>query len=67
MELDTKERDIEQAPVAASGPPPGPFGNVPNGGTQAWLQVVAGFALFFNTWGILNVSQFTVVYELTLT
>ncbi|KAJ9639270.1 hypothetical protein H2204_003881 [Knufia peltigerae] len=26
----------------------------PNGGLQAWLQVVGGFMLFFNTWGLLN-------------
>ena len=26
----------------------------PNGGLNAWLQVLGGFMLFFNTWGILN-------------
>lgn len=29
-------------------PPP------PNGGLVAWLHVLGGFSLFFNTWGILN-------------
>ncbi|EEA22680.1 monocarboxylate permease, putative [Talaromyces marneffei ATCC 18224] len=27
---------------------------VPNGGTQAWLQVLAAHFLFFNSWGIVN-------------
>jgi hypothetical protein len=31
----------------AGGPPGGP---PPNGGTKAWLQVLGGFFLFFNTW-----------------
>ncbi|KAI8624058.1 MFS general substrate transporter [Xylariaceae sp. FL1651] len=26
----------------------------PNGGVRAWLQVLGGFMLFFNSWGILN-------------
>jgi hypothetical protein len=29
-------------------------GSVPNGGTIAWLQVLASFFLFFNSWGIIN-------------
>jgi hypothetical protein len=28
--------------------------SVPNGGTIAWLQVLASFFLFFNSWGIIN-------------
>jgi len=44
------EKDLEAAPRP---PPPSFLGTVPNGGLQAWLQVAAGFALFFNTWGIL--------------
>jgi hypothetical protein len=31
----------------AAGPPGGP---PPNGGLTAWLQVLGGFFLFFNTW-----------------
>ncbi|KAI9700969.1 MAG: hypothetical protein M1820_006614 [Bogoriella megaspora] len=27
---------------------------IPNGGLQAWLQVVGAFFLFFNSWGITN-------------
>jgi hypothetical protein len=30
------------------------IGSVPNGGTIAWLQVLASFFLFFNSWGIIN-------------
>ncbi|KAK5109675.1 hypothetical protein LTR62_006797 [Meristemomyces frigidus] len=29
-------------------------GPPPNGGTQAWLQVLGSWMLFFNTWGLLN-------------
>ena len=34
-------------PAAMPSPPP-------DGGVQAWLQVLCGFSLFFNTWGLLN-------------
>jgi len=30
--------------------PPGPPFSVPDGGIRAWLQVLGGFMLFFNTW-----------------
>ncbi|KAL4941277.1 major facilitator superfamily domain-containing protein [Aspergillus oleicola] len=36
------------APSSAAIPPP------PDGGLMAWLQVAAGFILFFNTWGMIN-------------
>ena len=42
------EKDVEAA--APRAPPPNFLGQVPNGGLQAWLQVIAGFSLFFNTW-----------------
>ncbi|KUJ08680.1 MFS general substrate transporter [Mollisia scopiformis] len=43
----------------AAGPPP-----PPDGGVQAWLQVVGGFMLFFNTWGLLNTfGVFQTYYE----
>jgi MFS family permease len=39
-------------------------GGIPNGGLQAWLHVVGGFVLFFNTWGILNAfGVFQTYYE----
>ncbi|KAJ6023678.1 hypothetical protein N7540_004475 [Penicillium herquei] len=49
----------ENAPMtpAAPGPPP-------DGGTIAWLQVAAGFMLFFNTWGMINTfGVFQTYYE----
>jgi MFS family permease len=42
-------------PEKGAATPPGNFmGTIPNGGLQAWLQVASGFALFFNTFGLLN-------------
>ena len=41
----------EQKPTPPQSNDPGP---VPNGGFQAWLQVVGAFMLFFNTFGILK-------------
>ena len=52
------EHDVEDATEAdekSAAPPksndPGP---PPNGGLKAWLQVLGGFMLFFNTWGVLK-------------
>ncbi|KAL1588109.1 hypothetical protein WHR41_03315 [Cladosporium halotolerans] len=48
-------------PKPPAGPPGGP---PPNGGLTAWLQVLGGFFLFFNTWGILNTfGVFQTYYE----
>jgi hypothetical protein len=41
------EANIPQQQKPAGGPPGGP---PPNGGLTAWLQVLGGFFLFFNTW-----------------
>ena len=41
------EANIPQQQKPVGGPPGGP---PPNGGTTAWLQVLGGFFLFFNTW-----------------
>ncbi|RAK96110.1 major facilitator superfamily protein [Aspergillus ibericus CBS 121593] len=39
----------------------------PNGGLRAWLQVLASFFLFFNTWGIINAyGAYQTFYEETL-
>ncbi|EFX05057.1 major facilitator superfamily transporter monocarboxylate [Grosmannia clavigera kw1407] len=47
-----------QVPVVKSSGPP------PNGGLWAWLQVVAAFSIFFNTWGVLNTfGIFQTYYE----
>lgn len=41
-----------------------PAGAIPNGGLQAWLHVLGGFMLFFNTWGLLNAfGVFQTYYE----
>lgn len=41
------------------GPPP-----PANGGVLAWLQVAAGFAIFFNTWGMISAfAVFQTYYE----
>ncbi|KAK3695698.1 major facilitator superfamily transporter monocarboxylate [Podospora appendiculata] len=48
---------LHPSPSHASGPPP-------NGGVQAWIQVASGFAIFFNSWGILNTfGIFQTYYE----
>lgn len=53
------ERSELNAPAPTGGPPP-----PPNGGLMAWLQVAAGFMLFFNTWGIINTFPvFQAYYE----
>ncbi|KAH8883579.1 MFS general substrate transporter [Thozetella sp. PMI_491] len=45
-------------PVAPTKPP------VPDGGLQAWLQVVGAFFLWFNTWGLLgSYGSFQAFYE----
>ncbi|KAH0274746.1 MFS general substrate transporter, partial [Aureobasidium melanogenum] len=55
------EKDVEAAPPA---PPPNFLGNIPDGGLQAWLQVAAGWSLFFNTWGENHVfGVFQTYYE----
>jgi len=50
---DDEKKDVEtpspEPQKPAGGPPP-----PPNGGITAWLHVLGGFCLFFNTWGILN-------------
>lgn len=48
--VDTTAAAAASASAAAAvvvGPPP-------DGGTRAWLQVIAGFFLFFNSWGVVN-------------
>ncbi|PYI32370.1 MFS general substrate transporter [Aspergillus indologenus CBS 114.80] len=45
----TQTTTATPTPNPASKPPP-----PPNGGLLAWLHVLGGFALFLNTWGLLN-------------
>ncbi|KAL4748264.1 hypothetical protein BDW72DRAFT_180887 [Aspergillus terricola var. indicus] len=52
----TSTDQLPKGPIAPSPPP--------NGGLVAWLHVVAGFMLFFNTWGMLNTfGVFQTYYE----
>lgn len=45
--------------------PPTPY--IPNGGLIAWLQVLSGFFLFFNSWGLINAfGVFQSYYSRTL-
>ncbi|KAL3459652.1 major facilitator superfamily domain-containing protein [Aspergillus heterothallicus] len=49
---------VETKPPAGGPSPP------PNGGLTAWLHVLGGFMLFFNTWGMLNTfGVFQTYYE----
>lgn len=73
---DVEKQSVEKQPVgptpqpndvptagANKSPGPGPP-PPPNGGLQAWLHVLGGFMLFFNTWGILNAfGVFQTYYE----
>ncbi|KAJ9604056.1 hypothetical protein H2200_011579 [Cladophialophora chaetospira] len=53
----TEQQNKQNTPNAPPGPPP-------NGGLLAWLHVLAGFMLFFNTWGLLNTfAYFQIYYE----
>ncbi|TKA76765.1 hypothetical protein B0A55_03651 [Friedmanniomyces simplex] len=56
FEHDHPEEAAAEAEAQPKGPPPGgpPGGPPPNGGLQAWLQVLGSWCLFFNTWGLLN-------------
>lgn len=48
-------QDEGSLPPKAMAKPPGPPGGPPpDGGTTAWLQVLGGYFLFFNTWGLIN-------------
>lgn len=49
---ETPQEKLGEAPaaVAETNAAPTHFSPVPNGGLTAWLQVLGGFMLFFNTW-----------------
>lgn len=49
-----EKTDNEVEKAAAPKPPQASVNDaaaIPNGGTQAWLQVLGAFFLFFNSWG----------------
>ncbi|TVY60898.1 Aspyridones efflux protein apdF [Lachnellula suecica] len=51
-------------PKVAKPPLGSPNLGQPNGGLAAWLQVAAGFMIFFNTWGLINTfAVFQTYYE----
>ncbi|KAJ2981913.1 hypothetical protein NQ176_g1732 [Zarea fungicola] len=64
-----KQSDVEKnataaEPTAPAAPSAGAPSPPPNGGLIAWLQVAAGFMLFFNTWGMINTfAVFQTYYE----
>ncbi|GES65077.1 monocarboxylate permease-like protein, mch4 [Aspergillus terreus] len=63
--LDTSQKDKRlTAPPVSAPPNAAPPPSAPNGGVMAWLQVAAGFVLFFNTWGMINTfAVFQTYYE----
>ncbi|KAL2833572.1 major facilitator superfamily domain-containing protein [Aspergillus pseudoustus] len=59
-EISTREPSTETPSKPPSRGPSPP----PNGGLTAWLHVLGGFMLFFNTWGMLNTfGVFQTYYE----
>ncbi|KAH8904899.1 monocarboxylate permease-like protein, mch4 [Coniochaeta sp. PMI_546] len=55
---------LEHDPAKQSDPEKSKPSSPPNGGLLAWLQVAAGFAIFFNTWGMISAfSVFQTYYE----
>jgi hypothetical protein len=70
--IDDSQATIEKdeaatLPAAAPPPPPPPQSHKQNqldGGFRAWLQVIGGWCIAFNTWGILNTfGIFQTYYE----
>jgi MFS family permease len=48
---DDDEESLVQTPQQKKG---NDASSIPNGGLRAWLQVLGGFFLLFNSWGIIN-------------
>jgi MFS family permease len=59
------EKDEEAGTLPVAAPPPQSLKqNQVDGGLRAWLQVVGGWCIAFNTWGILNAfGIFQTYYE----
>lgn len=55
------------APVRSSHPSVRDVSKIPNGGLWAWLQVLGGFFLMFNSWGVINTfGSYQTYYETDL-
>lgn len=50
---DEKLPKSQEVPVAAPAATPPGMPKQPNGGLDAWLQVLGGFFIYFNTWGLI--------------
>ncbi|CAN8098342.1 unnamed protein product [Discula destructiva] len=59
MPREQETNKVETATAASTGSP-----TPPNGGSTAWLQVLGGFFVYFNTWGlIISFGVFQTYYE----
>lgn len=59
MNTSNEEKAVEPQKPSANN-----ASTIPNGGLQAWMQVVGSFVLFFNTWGVLNTfGEYQTYYE----
>lgn len=58
--------DLEKVQTKASTKPSvTSLSSIPNGGLTAWLQVLSGFFIFFNSWGIVNTfGTYQTYYEI---
>ncbi|EDU51158.1 major facilitator superfamily protein [Pyrenophora tritici-repentis] len=55
------------APVRSAQPSVRDISKIPNGGLWAWLQVLGGFFLMFNSWGVINTfGTYQAYYETQL-
>ncbi|KAH7340048.1 major facilitator superfamily domain-containing protein [Pyrenochaeta sp. MPI-SDFR-AT-0127] len=62
-----KEGGAQPKCVESGDPRVGDVSDVPDGGLWAWLQVLGGFFLLFNTWGIINTfGSYQAYYETDL-
>ncbi|EMD58340.1 hypothetical protein GGP41_009681 [Bipolaris sorokiniana] len=63
----TQPSGADLEPVRSAHPSVRDVSKIPNGGLWAWLQVLGGFFLLFNSWGIINTfGSYQAYYETTL-
>ncbi|TPX19089.1 uncharacterized protein E0L32_011250 [Thyridium curvatum] len=51
---DVEAAAVPTKPWAAASPPPPALSDVPDGGLDAWLQVLGSWVIMVNTWGLVN-------------